>query len=78
MILHWRQKRPDLTIQWRGPNKITNKAITSFEEITNKIAVISGPQGQQGQPGAPGPKGEKGDAAVYDETIPLVLDGGNF
>jgi hypothetical protein len=78
MILVWAQQRPVLKLQWMGPNKILVNATTPMQEIEQKIAVITGPRGEQGQPGLPGPKGEKGDAAIFDESLPLILDGGNF
>lgn len=84
LVLQWTRNvpLPGVVLEWRGPNLVTTEwvernvgAFSSIEEIIAKIAVISGPQGPIGPKGD---KGEKGDAAVYDDTLPLILDGGNF
>lgn len=78
MILEWIQRRQDFKLQWLGPNKIFVDAATPMEEIEARIAVITGPRGLDGNNGPPGPRGERGEAAVYSESLPLILDGGNF
>jgi hypothetical protein len=51
VILQWEQKRPELNLQWRGPNKLSTKAISSMEEVASILAVISGPRGAKGEDG---------------------------
>ncbi len=76
--LFWRQNEPlpGLSLQWRGPNLITQEwlernALSTLSDIATKIAVISGPQGPKGD------KGEKGEDGAIG-GLPTVIDGGNF
>jgi hypothetical protein len=67
LILEWDQKKPNLSLNWIGPNRITT-AVNSIVEVEQKTAVIIGPRGAKGDKGDPGTVG----------GLPAVMDGGNF